>query len=87
MGSFTANDYGLYDMTGNVWEWCWNWYGGYATGVQTDPKGSTSGLSRVFRGGSWYENASLCRAAYKHPAPPNQIYADLGFRVVRSLAP
>ena len=87
VGSFTANDYGLYDMTGNVWEWCWNWYGGYATGVQTDPKGSTSGLSRVFRGGSWYENASLCRAAYKHPAPPNQIYADLGFRVVRSLAP
>lgn len=53
VGYFAPNGYGLYDMAGNVWERCWDWYGSYSYGPQTDPRGPTSGLYRVVRGGSW----------------------------------
>jgi formylglycine-generating enzyme required for sulfatase activity len=82
VGSFAANGFGLYDMAGNTFQWCWDWYGTYSSGPQTDPHGATSGLYRVLRGGNWNHFADECRTAYRSDELP--IYADngLGFRTV-----
>ena len=84
-GYFGANRYGLYDMAGNVWEWCWDWYGGYSSGSQTDPRGPTSGSLRVIRGGSWNGRGRDCRSALRSNYDPSIRGNSVGFRVV--LAP
>jgi formylglycine-generating enzyme required for sulfatase activity len=87
VGSFAPNGYGLYDMVGNVWEWCWDYYGLYAAGSQTDPRGATSGLYRVLRGGYWYLYADYCRVAYRNSYNPTSGSYYFGFRPARSSVP
>jgi len=81
VGSFPANGYGLYDMTGNVWEWCNDWYGSYRSGSQTNPKGSTNGSYRILRGGGWSSLAGICRVTVRVPRSPGTRYSTLGFRL------
>jgi formylglycine-generating enzyme required for sulfatase activity len=79
VGSFAPNGYGLNDMAGNVWQWCWDWYGTpYAGG--TDPRGVSSGSFRVGRGGSWLNDASGCRAANRGYDGPAYRSIIIGFR-------
>jgi formylglycine-generating enzyme required for sulfatase activity len=84
VGSFAPNAWGIYDLHGNVGEWCWDWHGGYTRGAQTDPMGARSGSSRAIRGGSWSHGARDLRSANRYGYSPAYRYSHLGFRLARS---
>jgi formylglycine-generating enzyme required for sulfatase activity len=83
VGTKQPNGLGLYDMSGNVWEWCWDWYSSYTSGAQTDPAGAASGSYRVARGGCWDGNASYARSVSRLNFYPGDRYQSYGFRLVR----
>ena len=83
-GQNSANALGIYDMSGNVWEWCYDWYDSISTGNVTDPTGAASGSLRVRRGGSWLSIANSCSVCYRDDTYPDSRLYFLGFRVVRS---
>jgi formylglycine-generating enzyme required for sulfatase activity len=84
VGSFPPNAWGLYDMHGNLWEWCWDWNGNYSRSTQTDPLGPSSGTVRVARGGSWGSRAMGWRSADRYGHDPTAGIKGTGFRVVRN---
>lgn len=81
VGQKSANELGLYDMSGNVWEWCQDWYGNYRSNSQSNPLGVNTGSCRIYRGGGWRSVMGLCRSLYRYNVAPSGRDNDLGLRL------
>jgi formylglycine-generating enzyme required for sulfatase activity len=86
VGTYLANDWGLYDMIGNVWELCQDWFGTYPSGNIIDPQGPATGTYRVLRGGDWFDHGVYCRSAERNISSPTFKYSNIGLRVVLAQA-
>ena len=82
VGEKHPNGLGLYDMNGNVWEWCEDWYGVYEAAPQIEPRGAAKGEQKVFRGGSWYDVEKNCTVTFRSAENPAKRMNNVGFRVV-----
>ncbi len=80
--SYVKNPWGLYDVHGNVWEWCSDWYGDYPSGNVVDPTGVENASLRVMRGGGWNDEAMSCRSAFRYYDDPANRSDEVGFRLV-----
>lgn len=83
-GSLQPNELGIYDMSGNVAEWCSNWFADYKRDSETNPRGPATGTLRVVRGGSWGNDARSCRITHRESRNPAEIYSRIGFRIALS---